>query len=347
MATPRIRAELFFGARCGRAPQATAFAPGRLVLLGEHLDHQGGQVLCVPLRRGVAVSYGVRPDDYISIWSMNAKEKDRFRFGEWVKTGRRWSDLAKGACAHVANTRRLPGLDLVVYGNLPIQAGLASSGAYLTAVFEAIYGALGVARPPADLARDVATVEREWGGVACGPVDPYVAAVGETGEVLHVDCAALTHEVLPLPDSVDVEDEDTGIARALSATPYNQRRDELARALTLVQQARPEVARLVDLDADALAALALPTPEDRRARHVVTEARRVADGVRALQDGDMPWLGHLLLEGHRSLSADFESSLPEIDDRVEALCAQDDVHGARLQGAGFGGRIVVLREAGD
>lgn len=346
--SPRTRVELFFNSRLKRTPQGVTFAPGRMVLLGEHLDHQGGPVLAVPVEEGIAVAYAVRPDTRIAVWALNAKAKDLFVSGAWQKTGRRWSDMAKGACAHVAARGfRVPGLDLVVYGNLATGEGLASSAAYLTALLQAIYAAIDEDPTPRRIALDVAAVEREWAGVACGTMDPYVACVGQPGSIVLLDCASHTHEELALPEGAVIESEDTGIKRALATTPYNERRRELAAALALIKQAQPDLMRLPDLAMDAFEQVAdtLPELERKRARHVVTETARVRAGVEAIRNDDMPGLGTLMLQGHRSLSADFESTLPEIDDLVEALNHAEGVLGARLQGAGWGGRLVVLREA--
>ena len=346
--SPRTRADLFFGSRLKREPVGVTFAPGRLVLLGEHLDHQGGPVLAVPLSQGVAVAYGVRPDTRIAVWSLNAKAKDLFVSGEWVKTGRRWSDMAKGACAHVESRGyRVPGLDLVVYGDLAPGEGMASSAAFLTALLQAIYSAIGEHPTPRRIALDVAAVEREWAGVACGTMDPYIACVGEPNTIVMLDCANHTHEELPMPEGILIESEDTGITRSLAATPYNERRRELAAALALIKQTHPDLERLPNLTVKQFEALEheLPELERKRARHVVSETARVHAGVEAIHKGDVEGLGVLMLQGHRSLSADFESTLPEIDDLVEALNHAQGVLGARLQGAGWGGRLVVLREA--
>ncbi len=346
--SPRTRVDLFFSSRLKRDPQGVTFAPGRLVLLGEHLDHQGGPVLAVPLEEGVAVAYAVRPDTRIAVWALNAKAKDLFVSGEWVKTGRRWSDMAKGACAHVASRGyRVPGLDLVVFGDLEPGEGMASSAAFITALLGAIYAAVGEDPTPRRIALDVAAIEREWAGVICGTMDPYVSCVGSPNTIVLLDCATHTHEELPMPAGVVIESESTGIKRSLAATPYNERRRELAAALALIRQTHSDLERLPELSRKQFEALAdaLPELERKRARHVVTETARVREAVAAIQSNDVETLGTLLLQGHRSLSADFESTLPEIDDLVEALNHADGVLGARLQGAGWGGRLIVLREA--
>jgi galactokinase len=349
-ASPTTRVELLFRARCGRAPEGVVFAPGRVVLLGEHLDHQGGSVLAAPLPQGVACAWGVRPDTRVVVWAMNARAKDSFHQGAFVRSGRAWADLARGACARVAaGGRRLPGIDLVVLGDLPAGEGLASSAAYVVAILRALHASVGEYRSRWELSEDVPWVEREWIGVACGALDPYVVAAARPGQVLHLACGGLQHEVLHLPADVELVAEPTGVRRALRDTPYNERRGELAEALAAVRAAGSDVVSLCDLTPEAFAALApsIPEPGRRRARHVVTESERVRRAAQALRADDPAAVGALMVAGHASLRDDFESSLPAIDAQVKALCASPGVLGARLQGAGWGGRIAVLRRRGD
>jgi galactokinase len=341
----RTKTEITFSARVGRAPEGVVFAPGRIVLLGEHVDHQGGAVLSVPQARGVYAAFGVRPDRRVMLNAWNAGGTDAFTHDQWTRSGRRWADLARGACARLGRGRRLPGLDLVVGGDLPARRGLASSAAYVVAILKAVCAATRTERSPADLARDAAAIEAEWAGVRCGTMDGYTAAVGAPGDVVHLDCARLEHERLALPDGVELVDEDSGVERRLSETPYERRIQELAAGLTGVRARAPQTTSLVAVAPEDVERLTtgLPAAHARRVRHVVTEVDRVRRAAAALRAGHAALVGRLMLEGHRSLSRDFESSLPAIDARVVALATQPGVLGARLQGAGWGGSIAVLR----
>jgi galactokinase len=309
------------------------------------VDHQGGPVLSVPTSRGIHAAYAVRPDRRVMLVAWNAGGTDAFTQDQWTRSGRRWADLARGACARLGRGRRLPGLDLVVGGDLPARRGLASSAAYVVAILKAVLAATETERSAAEIARDAAAVEAEWADVRCGTMDGYTAAAGRPGDVLHLDCARLEHERLALPEGTELVEEDTGVARRLSETPYNRRLGELATALAAVRARSPGTTSLAALSPGDLGHLAagLPDAPARRARHVVTEVDRVRRAAAALRAGDAEGLGRLMLEGHRSLSQDFESSLPAIDARVEALAAEPGVLGARLQGAGWGGSIAILR----
>jgi galactokinase len=340
------KVELLFGGRCKRAPQGVHFAPGRLVLLGEHLDHQGGHVLAAPLPEGVACAWGVRPDSRVVVWSMNARQKDSFHQSGIFKSGRSWADLARGAYAHVAaDGRRMPGIDLMVLGDLPVGQGLASSAAYVVVLLRSLYDAIGAYRSRHELAADVPAIEREWIGVNCGNMDPYVVATAKPGQVLHLDCRELDHEVLHVAEGYELVAEDTGIERRLQDTPYNERRAELERALTAIRAVRPDVRSLCELAPESLPTLAarLEPTALQRVSHVVSETARVVAGAEALASGDMETLGALMNAGHTSLVEDFDSSLPEIDRLADLARARPHVLGVRLNGAGWGGRLAILQ----
>jgi galactokinase len=307
-------------------------------------------VLPLPLAQGVAAAWGHRPDRAVRVTSLDTNGGDRFTLGTYVRSGRRWADLLRGLCAVVeARGIRLPGIDLVTAADLPARKGLGSSAAFLVACLRAFFGAAGRPVEPRTAAEIVQAVEAEWAGVHSGAMDPYVSAAGIVGKPLLLDCQALTHEVLPWPAGVEAVPEDTGIARELSATPYDARRSELERGLDHVRAAQSGARSLRDLDLRSLA-IALeevPEPARRRVRHAITEVDRVRRAADALRASDAEALGHVLDEGHRSLSKDYECSTPEVDELVKTRRAEPGVLGVRLQGAGWGGCLVVLRKKKD
>ena len=344
--TPETLVDLYYRGRFETPPQGVAFVPGRLVLLGEHLDHQQGPVLAMALGQGVYVAYGVRPDHKVRLHALNARAVDSFETTNLVASGRRWADLGRGVFARLgAGGRRLPGMNLAVYGDLSVKAGLASSAAYVTALLLAVQRATGMESAVDAIARDVASIEREWADVACGPMDPCVELLGRPGEIVHLDTRHFAYEMLSLPADVDLVPVPTGIERRLDQTPYNERLRELEGALGAIRTIHPELESLADLTPDQFDAAApiVSEPGRRRARHVVTEAARVRAGVEAIRAGDGDLLGRLMWASHESLRRDFECSLPAIDERVEALRQDPEVLGARLQGAGWGGSLAVLK----
>lgn len=304
-------------------------------------------MLPIALREGVAVAYGPRPDRAVRMVALDEHAGDRFPLERPGRCGRRFADFVRGAATVLtAEGRRLPGVDLIIAADLPSRRGLASSAAYLVAVLRAFLAVSG-SEPatPRQLAAWVQEIERTFAGVPCGAMDPIACAVGAIGRPLRLDCATLTYDVLPWPDDLEVVAHDTGVERELSATPYAERRRQLDDGLACVQRLRPACTSLAALSPTEFAAVeaSIPEPARARVRHVVTEIARVARGVDAIRSENGAALGRLLNEAHRSLSENYGASTPEIDALVADLAARPDVLGARLQGAGWGGSLVVLR----
>jgi len=356
----RTQVELLFGGRCKRPPQGVQFAPGRVIALGGHLEAHGGPVLAAPLELGVACAWGIRPDSRVVVWSMNARQKDSFHQDQIFKSGRRWSDLARGAFAHVAgDRRRMPGVDLMVLGDLPAGEGLASSAAYLIAILRSLYEAIDVYRSRWELAEDVPAIEAEWLDQAGGRLDPYIVAAAKPGQLLHVDSRELDHDILSLADGYSLQAEDSGVSSKPAETPAVERAREIAAACEELRTARPALGgpalrEPCDLEPEALEALAgsLGETSRRRLHYLVTETARVRSAVAALTapesedappEARMKRLGRLMVESHRSLAQDLEISTPEIDSLVDLAISKPSILGGRLQGPGGGGRVAVLQ----
>jgi galactokinase len=303
-----------------------ASAPGRVNLIGEHTDYNGGYVLPVALPLTVTVELSARSDG-----QMNATTS--------ADPGGRWTD-------HVIGPARLLGIttgfDLLVSSDIPIGAGLGSSGALGVAVVRALRDAFRIPLDDVAVARLAQRSENEFVGARSGIMDQMSASLGREGEALFLDCRSLAFERIPLPSEAELVVIHSGVAHDHSAGAYNDRRrecEEAARSL--------DVALLRDVGMDELLRTeSLPDPLSRRARHVVTEDARVLDAVAALRARDLARLGELLDASHRSLRDDYEVSTPEVDLLVELVREQDGVHGARITGGGFGGSIVAVADVG-
>jgi len=279
---------------------------------------------------------------------MNAREKDSFHPSQIFKSGQAWADLARGVYAHVGrNGRRMPGLDLMVQGDLAAGEGMASSAAYLVVLLRSIYEAVGVYRSKWELAEEVPMIEAAWRGSASDQAAPYVVAAAKPGQVLYVDCRHLDHEVLYLSGDCAVHPEETGCVSADARALHDERRLELAVAEDEVRAARPGLERLPDLSPKALRSIEsrLGETSRKRARYVVGETHRVSRAYDALQCGDMEKLGRLMIESHRSLAREFESTTPEVDRLVDLAVSKPSILGARLNGPGWGGRLSVLERS--
>ena len=328
MPSLKTKVELQFGGRCKRPPEGVHFAPGRAILAGSHLDAVGGRVLAAPLREGVACAWGIRPDSRVVVWGMNARQKDSFHHDRIFKCGRSWSDLARGACEFVAKDgRRMPGIDLMVLGDLPIGEGLASSAAYLTVILRSLHDAVDSYRSKWELAEDIPEIERAWLGRESSKLDAYlVAAAKPRDEVVVVDSAALEHERLTLPEDYEIASEDSGVPRPDDTALGTSRRREL------------------------IAAADGKEPDGSRATYLREETQRVDEAVTVLRnaedsdDSRMAQLGRIMAASHRALSRDLEASTPEVDSLIALAMTKPSILGARLQGDGGGGRIAVLQK---
>lgn len=355
--------EAFFRRAYGHAPAAIASAPGRVNLIGEHTDYNGGEVLPIAIaqRTWVAVS----PADGARSHAVSREQVGRGEWGgEYRRASGAWWDYVAGALgAAVALGARAAGHHVAVVSDVPMGAGLSSSAALEVATVAAALAMEGIAvahdAPPAGVSwRQVAVAahqaETGFVGVACGIMDQFASALCRPGHALHLHCDTTEHAQVPFDRGVLIVD--TVSPRALVHSAFNARRAECAAALDILRRFEPSLTMLAHADPALLERAALPPPEERRARHVVSETRRVrefvarclaaqADGRQA--DGrqaDLGALGPLLNASHRSLRDDYECSSPELDWVVEHSVARVGIDGARLTGAGWGGCAIVVGE---
>ena len=349
-----------FQARFGRPPTAVAAAPGRVNLIGEHLDYNEGHVLPVAIDRSIMVAFASRSDGRVRLYSLDFEQESAFDLEDIQRDPEApWSDYVRGvAWALRGAGHRLSGLDAALQGDVPVGAGLSSSAALEVAALGAFEAASGLQLDRRDLALLGQRAENGFVGVACGIMDQMAAALSRAGHALLIDCRSLEHEAVPLPleasgpagrADLRLVVADSGVRRALLDSQYNLRRQECQRAAELLAAdiADRTVTALRDVSPDDLAhhGDSLPPSLFKRARHVVEEERRVLLSVEALRAGDVEAFGEMLDASHRSLRDDFEVSCPELDLLVDLARAQPGVLGARLTGAGFGGCTVNLVRA--
>ena len=333
--------QLLFGA----SADITAWAPGRVNLIGEHTDYQGGLVLPVPLHQGTTVALHVRPGSTARVFSASQPADGVLAFELGAETpGRRWVDYVQGVTAALGDSGHLvAGFDALITSELPMGAGVSSSAALEIALLRALRSAFALAIDDRTLAKLAWQAETDFVGVPVGMMDQMACSLGTPGQALFLDTRSLDWQIVPVPPAVRILVIDSGIPHRNADSGYRQRRDEVEEAAR-----RLGVAQLRDITADDLGrVLALPEPLRQRARHVVTENARVLAFRAALAAPalDPDHLGGLLAASHQSLRDDFQVSLPEIDVLVAIASATPGVLGARLTGGGFGGSVVVLTEA--
>lgn len=329
----------------GRVPDGVTFAPGRVNLIGEHVDYNDGLVLPMPIREGTAVAWARRDDGQLRVLAADLGEEDSFALARPTRLADvGWRSYIRGMAAALGEcVPGLAGADLLITGNVPRGAGLSSSASLCIAAGRALLAAASLNASPVTLARAAQAAEHDHAGVACGIMDQMAVAAGQPGHAMLLDCRDLGFSQHPLPPEWTVLLVDSGIRRGLVDGEYNRRRAECEAAAR-----RLGVPTLRDADAAGVASLPAGSAEQRRAAHVVNEIARVAAAGEAVDAGDLPALAALMRDGHASLSRLFEVSLPAIDRLVDTInAALAGNGGARLTGAGFGGSVVVIAPRGS
>ena len=325
------RAADAYQARFGASPEVVASAPGRVNLLGENTDYNGGFVLPCAIERRVAIALGHGVGGLLSVENGDQQPDRGPRAGGWsdYPHGIVWALEQAGA--------RVPTFQAAISGDVPPGAGLSSSAAIEAAVALALDALSNLKMAHRELALLCQRAENAFVGVQSGIMDQYAALLCQAGSALLIDCRSLASESVPL----DLDTAglalfacDTGARRRLASTGYNERRATCARAAE-----RLGVAQLRDAAPDDLARLS--GDELRYARHVIAENARVLIGVDALRRRDFAAFGALMWDSHASLRDDFGVSTDALDAVVEEA-RRAGALGARLTGAGFGGCAIAL-----
>ena len=328
----------------GRDPDVAAAAPGRVNLIGEHTDYNGGYVLPTTLPQKTQVLAARRDDRTVRAYSaeVSGPRLISFELGSESRA-HSWIDYLQGVTWALAEQdAHIHGVDMFVTSTVPIGKGLSSSASLEVAVTRALRQSFHLPLSDLEIAKIAHRAETAFVGAPVGIMDQMVCSLGEGSTALFLDTRAIEFQRVPLPASVELGVIDSGIAHSHASGEYRTRRRECEEAATLLG-----VVELRDLTIDDLDKIALlPEPLNRRARHVVTENSRVIAAVKALRLQDAPALGQLFLQSHASLRDDFHVSLPEIDFLVEIAAQTAGVYGARLTGGGFGGAIVLLCKRG-
>ena len=347
----RERAEQGHRLRFATAAEVVAFAPGRVNLIGEHTDYNGGLVLPIALAEGTTCAVSRRTDHELHVFSCQSPAVvHRLRPSDFAGVvGGGWTSYVAGCHAVAAEKGWIDGgLDVWVDGDVPLGAGLSSSASLECSVLMAIRGLTedpGSEGDRLQVATAAQSAEHRYAGVPCGIMDQAASMLGRRGQALLLDSGRLTVAYVPLhldAMGLSILLVDTNARHQLTDGRYAARRADCERA-----------ARRLGLD--HLASLApdergrvdsLPEPDRRRARHVVTENARVSAAANAFGSMDLETLGQLFAESHASLSGDFEVSCPELDVAVAAAVSAGAV-ASRMTGGGFGGSTVNLVRAGD
>jgi galactokinase len=331
----------------GAGPVSVVRAPGRVNLIGEYTDFNGGFVLPAALDREVRVAFRPSGDSRVEMFSADFNERAAFDLAGIARgQAQGWAKYPMGV-AWVLQDEKHPvaGMRAVIQGNVPIGAGLSSSAAIEVAFALAFCSVSGLKLHREKLARICQRAENEFVGMQCGIMDQYACLLGRKDSALLLDCTTLETQIVPLDErGAKIVICDTRVKRQLVNSAYNRRREECEEAFAILRQHFPQAKSYKDISIPMFRAYAhdLPDPLVRRAKHVVTENARVLQAASLLKKGDLIGFGALMDASHDSLQKDFEVSCKELDLLVGIARETEGVFGSRMTGAGFGGCAVAL-----
>ena len=330
-------------------------APGRVNLLGEHVDYNEGIVLPAAIDRSVMIAARPSEDDCVSLVAVDLDERAAFSLAALdAKVDLQGQPLpawalypASVAWALRESGLKVGGLQAAFTSNVPIGSGLSSSAA-VEVGFAVAWRAIGGWQAQAlHLAQLCQRGENAYVGVACGLMDQFASACGVEGHALYFDTRSLEWQPAPLPQGTAIVIADSGVRRSLTTSAYNDRRAACEKAVEILRQYMPQIHSLRDVLPTEYAAFSMFLPEEvsKRGEHIVKEIARVEAALSAMRRDDRRALGALMYAGHNSLRNLYEVSTPELDMLVELTRSLPGCIGARLTGAGFGGCTVNLVEA--
>ena len=330
----------FFRQTFGDDPDAIGSAPGRVNLIGEHTDYNGGQVLPLAIELRTWVAMRARPEAGVSrIASRDQKSRVDLDIGAIARSGEWWDYVAGVLTAFATSGAGLPQVDVLVTTDLPAGAGLSSSAALEVATAITLAALLGDKRPLRELALLSWQVETQFVGLSCGMMDQFASALCDKGRALHLWCDTLETQQVPLNEAVLIFD--TNLPRSLRGSQFNERQRECQDALQLLRAKNPELENLAAAKPAQVRAAGLPRNLEKRALHVTEENERVQKLVAILEKSGKV-SGDILYESHDSLRTLYECSTPELDWFVDEARKIDGVRGARLTGAGWGGCAIAV-----
>lgn len=327
-------------------PDALVFAPGRVNLIGDHTDYNGGLVFPAALTMGTYLAIAQNPQDQ---WNFASLDKDTALKNGKAELGHRhhyWVDYPLGIIEEFATHGiTLDGYNLLYAGNLPIGASLSSSASIELATALALNILSGEPFTMLELVKMAQHAENDFVEMSCGIMDQFASGFGKKDHAIALDCNTLDHEWVPLEmEGLAFVITNTNKPRELVDSAYNQRRQECEGALKKLQQ-RTNIQTLCELtvaDFNALHSGLLDEKELQRARHTISEHARVQEAIQVLKARDMARFGLLMNASHDSLRNDYEVTCPELDFLVTTARTSNGVLGSRMTGAGFGGCTVTL-----
>lgn len=326
------------------------FAPGRVNLIGEHTDYNGGHVFPCALTIGTYAAARKREDDKIRLFSMNGRGNTftEYHTDDLEPAGKSgWTMYPLGVVwAFAGRGMKLPsGFEMVIYGNIPGGSGLSSSASLEVLTGFVLKSLYGFSVDGVTLAQIGQYSENHYNGMNCGIMDQFASAMGKKDHAIFLDTADLSYTYAPVVlDGMKIVITNSKVKHQLTDSGYNDRRRSCEEALAELQKV-VDIRALGDLTPERFEEVKGAIADDdrrRKAKHAVYENARTVRAVEALKEGDIPAFGRLMNESHVSLRDDYDVSCPEVDILAEEAWKIPGVLGARITGGGFGGCTVAI-----
>jgi len=333
-------------------PEKVFFSPGRINLIGEHTDYNGGNVFPCTIIQGTYALVKKRTDQRVLLYSENFAENGVIQFDLNLTNYKEtdgWANYPKGVIRYVMKSGYdIPfGFECLIFGNIPNGAGLSSSASIEMVTGVLLNGLFQLNIPMLELIQISKTVENEFIGVQTGIMDQFVIGMGRKDAAILLDCNTLHFEYAPIPlERHKIIIMNTNKRRELADSKYNERRNECEEALFQLQKhlSITTLGQLSNEEFESNEHLIQDLTVRKRARHAVFENNRTIEAHRQLKNGNLIEFGQLMNQSHQSLRDDYEVTGKELDCIVNAAWQQSGVIGARMTGAGFGGCAIAIVE---
>ncbi len=337
-----------FQSAYGKPAEAVYFSPGRVNLIGEHTDYNGGSVFPCALSFGAYLLLAKNDKNEVSFKSLNQPEVLSLPFDRLTqRLEKSWVNYPLGVFAQFIKrgVSIKQGYDILIWGDVPNGAGLSSSAALEVVTAYALNDQLGSGFNRSELARIGQKAEHEFALVNCGIMDQFASANGKKDHAIHLNCDTLDFELVPVKlEGVKILISNTHSPHKLDSGAYNERVAQCKKAVEQLNKVRPLkfLAELTEEEFRKIESAITDPVAHKRARHVVGEVQRTKDAVKALKAGNLKKFGELMNASHVSLRDDYEVTGPELDAMAEEAWKIDGVIGSRMTGGGFGGCTVSL-----
>ena len=320
-------------------------SPGRINLIGEHTDYNGGFVFPGAIDSGIYACIRLNGTDKVRAYSIDKEDYREFGMNEEDHPHLHWANYIFGVCREIIKRGyKLQGFDTVFYGNVPIGAGMSSSAALESTFAFALNELLNLGIDKFELARIGQATEHNYVGVKCGIMDQFASLFGKAGHLMRLNCATMEFEYYPFnPKGYKVVLLDTLVKHELASSAYNRRRESCENACVHIAAKHPEVKYLSDSTMAMLNEIdvEIPAEDYMRAEYVIGEKQRVLDVCDALEKGDYETVGERMYGTHYGMSKLYEVSCEELD-YLNDIAKECGVTGSRVMGGGFGGCTINL-----